>query len=79
VLKVAHHGSPTSSSAAFLRAAKPEISVISSGAFNRYGHPAPGVLQRLNDIGTRVVRLDRSGGTVVTGDGKAVVVETWKP
>ena len=74
VLKVAHHGSRTSSAAAFLRAARPSLAVISSGAGNRYGHPSPTVLRRLHDAGVRVLRTDRGGGVIVTTDGDALEV-----
>ncbi|MBN1138642.1 MAG: DNA internalization-related competence protein ComEC/Rec2, partial [Anaerolineae bacterium] len=47
VLKVAHHGSNSSSTAGFLSAVQPSIAVISAGAGNRFGHPAPAVLERL--------------------------------
>ncbi|QAU23907.1 DNA internalization-related competence protein ComEC/Rec2 [Dyella sp. M7H15-1] len=46
VLQVPHHGSRTSSSAAFIAAAKPELAVVSAGWLNRFGHPRPEVLQR---------------------------------
>jgi competence protein ComEC len=49
VLKVAHHGSATSSTRAFLDAVQPEVALISAGADNRYGHPAAGVIDRLDD------------------------------
>ena len=77
VLQVGHHGSRTSSTEAFLAAVRPELAVISAGRGNRYGHPHPEVLRRLKEAETRVVRLDRAGGTVVETDGESLVVETW--
>ena len=47
VLKAAHHGSATSSSQAFLDAVAPEVVVVSAGADNKFGHPAPEVVERL--------------------------------
>ena len=47
-LQVGHHGSNTSSSAAFLRAVSPSIAVVSAGADNRFGHPSSDVLDRLS-------------------------------
>ncbi len=61
VLKVAHHGSKTSTSDALLREASPRIALISSGPGNRHGHPHPKVLERLRIVGARVLRTDRIG------------------
>jgi competence protein ComEC len=69
VLKVAHHGSRTSTSASFLAAVRPSLAVISSGAGNRYGHPSPAVLARLRNAGARVHRTDVQGGIIVSTDG----------
>ncbi|TFD92350.1 DNA internalization-related competence protein ComEC/Rec2 [Jeotgalibacillus sp. R-1-5s-1] len=55
VLKVAHHGSNTSTTSEFLSAVNPDIAVISAGRNNRYGHPHPDVLTRLEDQGTQVI------------------------
>ena len=44
VLKVGHHGSKYATSEDFLKRAKPEIAIISCGAWNRYGHPSQSVL-----------------------------------
>ncbi len=62
LLKVGHHGSRTSTSAGWLSAVRPVAAVISAGAANRYGHPHPEVLARLEDAGVAEVwRTDRSG------------------
>lgn len=61
VLKVPHHGSAHSSSEAFLDAVAPDEAVVSAGAGNRYGHPAPRVLAALLERGIRVRRTDREG------------------
>ena len=74
VLKVAHHGSDHSSSAAFLRATKPEIALISAGADNRYGHPHKDNLARLRRANALIFRTDRSGQVRVISDGKQVEV-----
>jgi competence protein ComEC len=59
VLKVSHHGSGAATSAEFLAAAQPRLAVISVGADNRFGHPAPDLLARLSRI--EVLRTDRHG------------------
>ena len=61
VLKVAHHGSRTSTTTAFLEAVRPEVAIIPVGRRNRYGHPDPGVLARLASIGARIHRTDAAG------------------
>jgi competence protein ComEC len=67
VLKVGHHGSDTSTDPALLAAAQPELALVSVGRYNRYGHPAPEVLRRLDQSGARVLRTDRSGSVTVVG------------
>lgn len=59
VLKVAHHGSHTSSTKGFLSLVSPQIAVISVGAHNSYGHPHPDVLKRLSVF--KLFRTDRDG------------------
>ena len=61
ILKVAHHGSKSSSSEAFLDAASPSIAVIQVGKNNLYGHPHEQTLQRLSERGIKVLRTDLNG------------------
>ncbi|MBQ7097601.1 MAG: MBL fold metallo-hydrolase [Clostridia bacterium] len=61
VLKVAHHGSTTSSTKEFMVAADPTYGVISVGEGNRYGHPHNEILDLLQDEDVRVYRTDRDG------------------
>ncbi len=72
VLKVAHHGSDTSSAEAFLAKIVPEICVISCGKDNDYGHPHAALLQRLSVYTKRVYRTDLSGNIVLLSDGKNI-------
>lgn len=81
VLKVAHHGSATSSGDNFLRAVNPSLAVISVGADNLYGHPSMDVLAGLSRVGALTLRTDQSGTVVVRTDGHRIVAEaggrTW--
>jgi competence protein ComEC len=77
VLKVAHHGSSTSSSAAFLRAVRPAVALIGVGRANAYGHPAPYVLGRLQDAGAEIFRTDLDGQIEVVTDGVSVWTTTF--
>jgi len=77
VIKVPHHGSITSSSSAFVRTLNPQVAVISVGRSNRFGHPAPAVLQRYEEIQAEVFRTDRDGAVTVDTDGTALDVQTF--
>jgi competence protein ComEC len=61
VLKVAHHGSKHSTSQEFLEKFNFQEAVISVGASNRYGHPAPEVIKRLQEKGMKILRTDEKG------------------
>ena len=65
ILKVAHHGSKYSSTAEFIEACSPSVAVISVGANNFYGHPAPVTLGRLDSYGCKVFRTDLEGAVVL--------------
>ncbi len=65
VLKVGHHGSETSTCAEFLAAVKPEWSVISCGIDNKYGHPTNGLISRLTDSNSQILRTDVSGSILL--------------
>lgn len=67
VLKVGHHGSATSTSQEFVAAASPRYALVSAGARNRYGHPDPAVLARLERAGAHVLRTDLQGTVSVVG------------
>lgn len=61
VLKVGHHGSRTSTDTELLMGTAPQTAIISVGARNRYGHPAPSVVSRLQLHGAWILRTDRDG------------------
>ncbi|MEX2325841.1 MAG: hypothetical protein WD553_03520, partial [Gemmatimonadaceae bacterium] len=74
VLKVAHHGSSTSTTERFLSATKPRVALISVGKDNSYRHPSPAVVERLERSGAAVYRTDQLGTVVVSTDGRRVRV-----
>ncbi|HYU32121.1 MAG TPA: DNA internalization-related competence protein ComEC/Rec2 [Thermoanaerobaculia bacterium] len=65
LLKVAHHGSKTSSTSSFLDAARPRLALISAGVRNIYHHPSETVLERLEERGIPMLRTDRDGMVLV--------------
>ena len=69
VLKVAHHGSKTSTTEEFLSAVSPQVAVIQVGAKNRYGHPTPEVLNRLENFGIKYYRNDTNGDIKLVSNG----------
>jgi competence protein ComEC len=77
VLKVGHHGSRGSSTSEFLDAVRPSIAVISVGARNAYGHPAPDTLARLAAARARVFRTDRDGAVILETDARTLTVTRW--
>jgi len=77
ILKVAHHGSATASTPAFLDRVQPRIAVVSSGAGNPYGHPARSTIDRLGATGARVLRTDTDGSVAISiGPTGAIGVAT---
>ena len=65
VLKVAHHGSASSTGSAFLAQTKPEHSVICCGQNNKYNHPTTEALNRIMACGSQIYRTDTNGNVVV--------------
>ncbi len=74
VLKVAHHGSNSSSCAEFLAEVHPQVAVISVGANNTFGHPSPEVVVRLSS--SHLYRTDTQGTIELISDGKRLWVKT---
>ena len=71
VLKIGHHGSKYASSDSFLKRVKPQIAIVSCGAWNRYGHPAQTVLDRLKAANVKLYRTDLHGEITITTRGAA--------
>ena len=80
VIKLSHHGSKYASSADFLERVNPQIAIVSCGAWNRYGHPNQGVLDRLRAANVKLYRTDLQGEITITSRGKEneVTVKTAK-
>lgn len=76
VLKVGHHGSRTSTGQAFLDAVRPRYAVVSSGVRNRFGHPSPDVMARLEGSGVKTLRTDRHGSVEFRTDGRVLAART---
>jgi competence protein ComEC len=76
-LKVAHHGSKTSSTEPFLSATHPAFAAISVGRDNIFGHPSPEVTDRLEAAGVRVYRTDRDGAVTASTDSSTLSVSTF--
>ena len=72
VFKAGHHGSNSSSSLPFLQAVQPQIIIVSAGVDNRFGHPAPEMLERATAVGAVVLRTDELGSITVTTDGESM-------
>jgi competence protein ComEC len=80
ILLVPHHGSNTSSSAAFISRVEPQISIISAGYMNRYHHPHDQVLQRYmaHTRSHRLFRTDRHGAVIVEAGRHGYRVQSWR-
>jgi competence protein ComEC len=74
LLKVAHHGSRTSTTPVFLERVAPRLAVISVGASNPWGHPDATVLRRLRRDGVRIFRTDIDGAVGFVTDG----LDPWR-
>jgi competence protein ComEC len=77
ILKAPHHGSAYSSTARLLDTARPAAVVFSEGRGNRFGHPAPSVLQRYRERNALIFRTDEDGAVVLETDGHEVRFSTW--
>ncbi len=74
ILKVAHHGSKTSSTRQFLDHITPEVAIISCGKKNKYGHPHAQTLQQLTAISSQIFRTDEEGTIEIVTNGETY----WK-
>ena len=77
ILKVAHHGSKTSSSPEFIEKVSPEIAVIQVGKGNSYGHPHPKTLETLKKYGIKIFRTDLDSDIKIISNGKNYAVSSF--
>ncbi|MCL2489079.1 MAG: MBL fold metallo-hydrolase, partial [Oscillospiraceae bacterium] len=75
-IKLAHHGSRTSTTKDFIQAVSPTVAVISCGAGNRFNHPHEEILTRLEFYNITYYRTDLSGTVIVSSDGEQIAVQT---
>ena len=78
VLKISHHGSQYASSAQFLMKTKPKYAIISVGKDNEYGYPKQVVLDKLNELNTKVYRTDQLGTIILTSNGNDIEIDNIK-
>jgi competence protein ComEC len=77
VVKVAHHGSKTSSTGRFIAATRPAYAVIPVGVDSPYNHPDPQAVARWRAAGAEVLQTGRRGTITFTTDGERLTVETF--
>jgi competence protein ComEC len=76
-LKIPHHGSPSSTTEAFLDSVRPRFVAISAGENNPFGHPSPDVLERIVREGARLYRTDRHGAITLLADGRQLETQAF--
>jgi competence protein ComEC len=77
VLKVPHHGSKTSSTKDFLEAVRPRFAVFTVRGGARPRLPNPGILERYEAMGVKILRSDQHGAITFVTDGKDLRVQTF--
>lgn len=77
ILKVAHHGSKSSSIEEFLEKVKPKIALIGVGEKNTFGHPNVGVLKRLRKNNSKIYRTDLDGEITIITNGNTITIDKF--
>ena len=77
VVKVAHHGSKTSSTEAFVAATHARLAIISVGLTSPFGHPRPEVVERWRASGAQILTTGERGTITISTDGHDLKVETF--
>ena len=79
VIKVAHHGSRTSSTENFVKAVSANIAIIPVGRTSPFGHPHTEVLERWKNANTKILTTGEHGTITILTDGKGLQIETYLP
>lgn len=74
ILKVAHHGSKTSTTLEFLNTTKPKYAIIGVGKENKFGHPSNITIQNLKKINTKIYRTDKMGEIMIKVNNKRKIL-----
>lgn len=77
ILKVAHHGSKTSSITEFIEKIKPKYAIIGVGEDNKFGHPSDGTIQNLEKENIRIYRTDKMGEIEMKTNGKEIKINEF--
>jgi competence protein ComEC len=75
ILKAGHHGSKTASSLEFLKKVSPELTIISAGKDNKFGHPNQETLGRINAVGSKIKNTAEVGRILIKSDGQKYWIE----
>jgi len=78
ILKVAHHGSSSSSSISFIKTVAPRYGIISAGEKNIYNHPNKQVLENFANLGIKLFRTDQMGAVIIESDGTKINLIDWR-
>ncbi len=76
-IKVAHHGSLTSSTHAFVTASKAKLAIVSVGKQSQFGHPKPEIVERWKNAGARILTTGENGTISVSTDGRDLQLKTF--
>ena len=77
ILKVAHHGSKTSSITEFIEKIKPKYAIIGVGEDNKFGHPSDSTIQNLEKANIRIYRTDKMGEIEIKSNGKEIKINEF--
>lgn len=77
ILKVAHHGSKTSSVTEFIEKIKPKYAIIGVGEDNKFGHPSDSTIQNLEKANIRIYRTDKMGEIEMKTNGKEIKINEF--